>query len=884
MTPLRTTCPYCGVGCGVSIVDGRPQGDIDHPANAGRLCSKGAALGETLDLPGRLLRPVVHGRETGWDEALDVIAAAFTRIRETAGPDAIALYVSGQFLTEDYYVANKLMKGFIGSTNIDTNSRLCMSSSVAGHVRAFGEDVVPGCYEDLDEADLAVLVGSNMAWCHPVLHQRLMAARDARGTQIVAIDPRRTATATAADLHLPVKPGADVALFSGLLVHLADTGQVDRDWIDAHVSGFDEALAAAQRIAPDLAAVAASTDLPSKDIEAFYHLFARTRRSVTLYSQGVNQSVAGADKVNAILNCHLATARIGRPGMGPFSLTGQPNAMGGREVGGLANQLAAHMSFTSEDTERVGRFWNAPRMATRPGYTAVDLFRAVEDGRVQAVWIAATNPAVSMPDAGRVREALARCPLVIVSDAWPTDTTEFADVILPAASWAEKDGTVTNSERRISRQRAFRPAPGEAKPDWWMFAEVARRMGWAGQFAYDGPADIFREHAALSAFENDGSRLFDIGGLADLDARGYACLEPIRWPCRRDGFSASARLFAGGTFPTADGRGRMVPLASASPGQQKGRSLTLNTGRVRDQWHTMTRTGLVPRLMAHTPGPSLTICPADAEARGIVDGGLVRIESEQGSVVLRAVVDDGLRPGDVFAPMHWSDQFCSSGPVDRLVHPLTDPVSGQPDLKGTGVEVYAEAEAWRGLLVRRHGSAPTLQDGVYWSCSPIDGGRRWELSGTAPLPEAADIAALARRLMGLPDEAELASYTDTRKSVFRFAGLLEGTLDACLFIAVPGTPPPDTARAERLLGQEVDGPARLSLLAGLEGAARPAGKTVCSCFSVGEAEILEVATARGIRTTAQLGDALGAGTNCGSCLPELRKLLGNCAGSRPEAA
>src|SRR6185437_15053251 len=353
----RTTCPYCGVGCGVAVMDGMPRGDETHPANFGRLCSKGAALKDTLALPDRLIAPTIDGKETSWDAALGLIAGEFSRIRESYGPDAIAFYVSGQFLTEDYYVANKLMKGFIGSGNIDTNSRLCMSSSVAGHVRAFGEDVVPGCYEDLEEADLVVQVGSNMAWCHPVLYQRLMGSRERRGTKIVTLDPRRTAAAETADLHLALAPGSDVLVWSGLLVWLADHDALDRDWIARHVSGFDETLAAAR--------------LKSEDLRAFYDLFARTERVVTLYSQGVNQSSSGTDKVNAILNCHLATGRIGRAGMGPFSLTGQPNAMGVREVGGLANQLAAHMGFSQEDVERVGRFWNASRMATRPGLKAV---------------------------------------------------------------------------------------------------------------------------------------------------------------------------------------------------------------------------------------------------------------------------------------------------------------------------------------------------------------------------------------------------------------------------------------------------------------------------------------------------------------------------------
>ncbi len=404
MSSVRTTCPYCGVGCGVlATADGVIAGDPEHPANFGRLCSKGAALGETLGSEGRLLQPHIAGRPASWEAALDTIADRFARTIAAHGPDAVALYVSGQFLTEDYYVANKLMKGFVGSANIDTNSRLCMASSVAGHQRAFGADVVPGVYEDWDEADLVILVGSNAAWCHPVLFQRLIAARAQRGTRVIVIDPRRTATCEGADLHLALRPGSDVALFAGLVVHLADAGTVATTWVEQHTSGFAAALATARQTAGTVGAVAAITGLPEADIAAFYDDFARTERVMTVYSQGVNQSSSGTDKVNAIINCHLTTGRIGRPGMGPFSVTGQPNAMGGREVGGLANQLAAHMPFDDPAApDRVRRFWRAPRLATRPGLKAIDLFDAVLDGRVKALWMElVTVPSFSLSKPAR---------------------------------------------------------------------------------------------------------------------------------------------------------------------------------------------------------------------------------------------------------------------------------------------------------------------------------------------------------------------------------------------------------------------------------------------------------------------------------------------------
>jgi len=857
------------------VVDGVPKGDSAHPANFGRLCSKGAALKDTLALPDRLTVPMMHGQEATWDQALGHIAAEFSRIRAEHGPEAIAFYVSGQFLTEDYYAANKLMKGFIGAGNIDTNSRLCMSSSVAGHVRAFGEDVVPGCYDDLEEADLVIQVGSNMAWCHPVLYQRLMAARDKRGTKIICIDPRRTATAETADLHLGLAPGSDVMLWSGLLAYLANHDALDKDWIARHVSGFEESLEAAQNAAPSIAFVAAACGLRVEDVRNFYEMFTTTERVVTLYSQGVNQSSSGTDKVNAILNCHLATARIGRSGMGPFSLTGQPNAMGGREVGGLANQLAAHMGFAPQDVDRVGRFWRSPGMAKSPGLKAVDLFDAVHDGRVKAVWIAATNPADSMPRAGKVREALKKCPLVIVADAWPTDTTALAHIVLPAASWAEKDGTVTNSERCISRQRAFRAAPGQARPDWWMFTEIGRRMGGSEAFAWADPADVFREHAALSEFENDGARVFNLGGLADISDAAYDDLPPMQWPVPRPGQGVTGpRLFARGGFSTPDGKARMVPLTIRAEDDVDGSLLTLNTGRIRDQWHTMTRTGRVPHLMTHVAAPSLAMHPREAALRGISHGSLARIESDDDSVVMRVTLDEGVRPGDVFAPMHWTDQFTSSGPIDRLVHAKTDPVSGQPDLKGTRVKVSGIVECWRGHLLRMSGGEPELSEALWWSKAPVTNGFAFELAGWNPLQQEVHSEGVLRRLLRISADAELVSYSDPRKAMFRYAGILHGQLAACVFFGPAGADFTGVEQAKALLGKEISPMERIALLAGTNGKnAKASGKTVCSCFSISEEAILAAVQAEGLTTPAQIGARLKAGTNCGSCIPELKKLL-----------
>ena len=563
---VKTTCPYCGVGCGViATPDGRGgasvAGDPEHPSNFGRLCSKGSALGETLDPASRLLYPKLHGERVGWNEALDYVSNGFASTIERYGPSATAFYLSGQLLTEDYYVPNKLMKGFIGSANVDTNSRLCMSSSVSGHKRAFGSDTVPGCYEDLDEGDLFVLVGSNAAWCHPILFQRMVKAQEDHHAMIITIDVRKTSTAENAGQHLSIASGQDSTLFSGLLVYLVDNGHLDHAYMARYTENFGASLAAARAIAPNIAETALRTRLSIDDVTRFFRKFAATERVVTLYSQGVNQSSQGTDKVNAIINCHLATGRIGKPGMGPFSLTGQPNAMGGREVGGLSNQLAAHMSFTAGDLDRVTRFWKAPNMAQRPGLMINDMVKAIDAGEIKALWILGTNAAVSLPQSLDVRAAFRKLDLFVVSEVVSSNDTlnSGAMVHLPAQAWSEKNGTVTNSERRISRQRQFGEPFGEAMPDWWAVKEVARRMGFRG-FDYENVSEVFAEHARLSGFENDGTRDFDIGAFGDIDEASYADMPPVQWPMPMHR-AGTKRFFAGGDFFTPNRKGQFVAVA-----------------------------------------------------------------------------------------------------------------------------------------------------------------------------------------------------------------------------------------------------------------------------------------------------------------------------------
>ncbi len=874
MTGTHSTCPYCGVGCGVvAMPDDTIKGDALHPSNRGRLCSKGAALAATLDDATRLTVPGVNGKPATWDTALDLVAETFRSAIAQHGPDSVAFYVSGQCLTEDYYVANKLMKGFIGSANIDTNSRLCMASSVAGHVRAFGEDVVPGVYEDWEEADLVVLVGSNAAWCHPVLHQRLAAARAAHGTQVVVIDPRRTATAEAADLHLPIAPGTDVALFNGLFAHLARTGRTDTDWVARHATGLDQALQAAAD--PSIEATAAECGVDPELIESFFDLFAQTDRTMTVYSQGVNQSSTGTDKVNAIINCHLLTGRIGRPGTGPFSVTGQPNAMGGREVGGLANQLAAHMKFDDPaDRAALQSFWQSPTLAPKPGLKAVELFDAVLDGRIKALWVMATNPAASLPRAGRVRDALDACPFVVVSDCWPTDTTARAHVVLPAAAWGEKDGTVTSSERRISRQRPFRPAPGQARPDWWQLAEVGRRMGWADAFAWQTPAQVFKEHAALSAHANEGRRVFDIGAVAGIDEAGYAALQPFRWPLPAGAATEAGRLFAQGGFPTPDSKARFVPVRTQDPPAAAKGGLLLNTGRVRDQWHTMTRTGLAPSLLSHTPEPMLAINPLDAARIGLAQGDLARVATEHGEVLLRADLRHAQRHGDVFAPMHWTDLFASTGPVARIVSAKLDPVSGQPEMKATPATVTLAKAHFHGLLLRRSGGP--LPASCHWVRVPVPEGQMYRLAGLAPMPSGTDLTRFAAALLDLPNGTDWLEMADRRRGILRIAAVSDGALEACLFLASDPSALPQEAAVTAMLGAPVPDAARARILSGrMYAATANEGPKVCACFGVTRDAIRHAVATHHLETVQQIGARLRAGTNCGSCVPELQEILRN---------
>jgi assimilatory nitrate reductase catalytic subunit len=890
----NTTCPYCGVGCGIKAKVNQTTrsvniiGSDQHPANYGRLCSKGSALGHTIDLNGRLLEPEVNGQQVDWDTALNTVANGFSDIIKQHGPDAVAFYVSGQLLTEDYYVVNKLMKGYIGSGNIDTNSRLCMSSSVVGHKRAFGLDTVRRCYDDFHQAELITLVGSTTAWCHPVLFQRIKQYKqDNPNVKVVVIDPRKTQTCDIADLHIPLNLGTDVWLFNGLLSALNSQNKINQEYVDQHCQGFETSLQAAQQSSGDIIALAETLGVPEQDLQLFFDLFSQTEKSVTLYSQGVNQSSSGTDKVNSIINCHLATGRIGKPGMGPFSMTGQPNAMGGREVGGLANTLAAHMDFNEDSIDRVQRFWDAPNMATQPGLMAVDMFDAIDAGKIKAVWIMATNPVVSLPNADKVKTALEKCDLVVVSDCIAdTDTTRLANVKLPATGWSEKDGTITNSERRISRQRGLFPKAGNAKHDWWIINEVAKRMGFESGFSHKNQAEIFREHAALSAFENsttDGHRLrdFDLENLQSLSDQDYETLEPIQWPVNSEFPEGRERFFAQGGFFTPNRKANLLALIPKLPINLPSNDypLRLNTGRIRDQWHTMTRTALASQLNQHISEPFVEVNIENARALNIQSNELVRVKSKWGEMLGRAIINENCKPDTLFAPMHWTQVLSKKGRINAVVNPEVDPFSKQPESKHTPVNLSKYSAQWHGFVLSRNPiDWPELD---YIVSAKGSQHNRLEFAHSEAFK---DPIKTILNWLGFNSEAhitqqglELLSYQDAESGLYRFALTDQnGALQTVIMIAPSQNLPERTWLATQFEKETLDKRARNALLSGYAPAGEDIGRIVCACFSVGE-KTIQKSVQGGCCSAEAVGAELKAGTNCGSCVPEIKEIIAKAA-------
>ncbi|MFN9726917.1 molybdopterin-dependent oxidoreductase [Acidovorax sp.] len=929
MQETPSTCPYCGVGCGVIIQTEGAQitgvrGDPSHPANFGRLCTKGSTLHLTAASPvtvqSRLLQPLRRSqrgetaRPVTWDAALTVAADQFARTIAQHGPDAVGLYVSGQLLTEDYYVFNKLAKGLIGTNNIDTNSRLCMSSAVAGYKQTLGADAPPACYDDVNHAQCLFIVGSNAAWAHPVLFRRIEDARAANpAMKIIVADPRRTDTAGMADLFLPIQPGSDVMLFNGMLHLMLWEGWIDAVYIDAHTTGFAELKALVRDCTPGR--VAQVCGISEADLTTAARWFAQSKATLSLYCQGLNQSSSGTAKNASLINLHLATAQIGKPGAGPFSLTGQPNAMGGREVGGLANLLSAHRDLANPGHRaEVAALWGVADVPSQPGKTAVEMFQAAADGEIKALWIACTNPAQSMPDQATVRRALQRAEFVVVQEAFATaETCAYADLLLPATTWGEKTGTVTNSERRISRVRPAVPAPGQTRHDWAIAVQFAHRLEarlrpsaptlfpYATDTAEAGAEAIWNEHR-----ESTRGRDLDITGLSWelLETAG-----PQQWPLPEGSTTGKARLYEDGVFPTADGRARFAAHAwqpTAEPRESRY-PFSLTTGRLRDQWHGMTRTGTLGRLFGHVAEPSLQMHPQDMQRRQLASGDLVQVTSKRGSIVVPVQADTSLGLSQVFMAMHWGSEFLSgmSSTGERLagVNALTTsafcPTSKQPELKHAAVKVLRAELPWTLLamawlpaenaLATRQALSALMAQFPFATCVPFGNHAALDATGRercgvllrAAAHEASSDALLSHieSLLGMAGPDTL-RYADKKRGQRRAARLARQGDDTRLEgIVLAG----DT-RAEgwlkTLLQEELPAQTygRLLLVPGATApvAVQSRGKPVCSCLNVTDTAIAAtLAQCQGTDDDrlAQLQGQLRCGTQCGSCLPELKRMV-----------
>ena len=956
----RSTCPYCGVGCGVIIESEGVQitgvrGDPEHPANFGRLCSKGSTLALTatsaVTRQTRLLQPMRRAQRheapqpLAWDSALDLAAQGFARIIGEHGPDSVGFYLSGQLLTEDYYVFNKLAKGLIGTNNLDTNSRLCMSSAVAGYKQTLGADAPPACYDDLAHAQCIFIVGSNTAFAHPILFRRIEDAKAANpALKIICCDPRRTDTAEIADLYLPLQPGTDVALFNGMLHIMLWEGWTDNAFMAAHTSGFEALKATVRDYTPEI--VSETCGLKKDDLLSAARIFATSAATVSLYCMGLNQSSHGTDKNAALINLHLATGHIGKPGAGPFSLTGQPNAMGGREVGGMANLLSGHRDM-GNPTHRaeVAALWGVESVPDQPGATAIEMFQAAADGQIKALWIACTNPAQSLPDQATVRRALERAELVVVQEAFATTATcAYADLLLPASSWGEKMGTVTNSERRISRVRAAVTAPGEARHDWAIAVEFAQRLQALlkpGKAAALFPYSISEPAAGVETIWNE-HRESTRGRDLDITGMSYAMLDaaPQQWPLKTGETTGKARLYEDGVFATPDGRARFVNTAykAVAEPRQPRFPFSLTTGRLRDQWHGMSRTGTLGRLFGHVAEPSLQMNASDMARRLLKDGDLVHVTSRRGSIVVPLQASPEVAVSQAFIAMHWGEEYLSglSNTGERLpgVNALTNsdycPSSKQPELKHTAVKILKAELPWTLLamawlpfgdsLAAREQLKPLMKRFAFASCVPFSnntplvaqpGSAQIERMGVlfrAASHEAPAEGVLAdiERILGL-DSADSLHYVDKKKGQRRAARLqrLDDRADLMGFLLAGDTSA--EAWIKTLLQDELPAQAygRLLLLPGAKApvALQSRGKLVCTCLKVTDAaieahlEALQQEPALGQSGAGYLASeddrlvslqkTLQCGTNCGSCLPELKRMVRNAcsaglAGAQPK--
>ncbi len=922
----RSTCPYCGVGCGVIIESVGNQitgvrGDPDHPANFGRLCTKGSSLHLTASAPitqqARLLHPMrrVHRKEkpqrVSWDEAMGFAVESFAQVIREHGPDAVGFYISGQLLTEDYYVFNKLAKGLIGTNNVDTNSRLCMSSAVAGYKMTLGADAPPNCYEDVDHAQCIFIVGSNTAWAHPILFMRIEEAKAANpAMKIIFCDPRRTDTAEIADLYLPIQPGTDVMLFHGMLHIMLWEGWTQPGYMAAHTTGFEALKATVRECTPDL--VAQTCGLRKEDLYEAARLFATSASTLSLYCQGLNQSSSGTSKNAALINLHLATGHIGKPGAGPFSLTGQPNAMGGREVGGLANLLSAHRDMANPaHRAEVAALWGLPTVPDKPGKTAVEMFQAAADGEIKALWIACTNPAQSMPDQATVRRALERAGVVVVQEAFSTTATcDYADLLLPATTWGEKTGTVTNSERRISRVRPAIEKPAETRHDWAIAVEFGQRLerklrlGLSTLFPYPladesrGAENIWNEHR-----ESTRGRDLDITGMS------YQMLDikPLQWPMPTGATQGKARLYEDGIFPTADGKARFAnvvyrPLAEV---RESRYPFSLTTGRVRDQWHGMSRTGTIGRLFGHVAEPSVQMNPQDMSRRSLKEGDLVHLTSKRGSIVVPVQASQEVALSQAFMAMHWGSEFLggrsSTGEPLAGVNALTTsaycPSSKQPELKHAAVKVLKAELPWsllavgwlpeaQALHVRRE-LQQLMARFPYASCVPFGRERAGVLFRAAAYEAPPDdLVEQIEALLGAAG-ADALRYADRRKGQRRAVKLERHGDEVRLEAFVLAGDTSAEAWIKTLLQDELPAQAygRMLLVPGAKApvAVQARGRQVCTCFNVTEPEINKyLAGVDGTETNqlAALQTELKCGTNCGSCVPELKRLVRSAIGLR----
>jgi ferredoxin-nitrate reductase len=710
---IKTTCSYCGVGCGIIVkkdINNKVfvEGDKEHPVNKGMLCSKGMNLHYVAnDTSDRILYPEMrwsrsHPRErVSWDTALDRAANVFKSIIKKHGPDSVAFYVSGQSLTEEYYIANKLTKGFLGTNNIDTNSRLCMSSAVVGYKKTFGEDSVPVSYEDIELADCFLITGANPAWCHPILFRRIEKHKEENPhVKIIVIDPRKTDSANFADLHLQLLPGTDVVLQNAIGRCLYKSGLIDDDFIKNHTQGFDEYKKVI--LATSLSKASKICRVPEKDIKKAAIMIGLSKGFISMWAMGLNQSIIGTDKNTSLLNLSLITGQVGKPGSGPFSLTGQPNAMGGREVGGMANLLAVHKDLNNEEHRReVAEFWGVDKISPKPGLTATEMFDALESGQLKAIWIACTNPLVSLPNSHQIEKAMANAKFVVVQEiSHKADTLEYADLVLPAAAWLEKEGTMTNSERRISYLPKEIEAPGEARPDVEIFCDFAQRMGFRG-FNFNSAEEIYDEYAAMTKGTN-----------IDVSFLNYERLKnegTFQWPVNEYRHKGTPRLFADKKFYTPSQKAIFnIPssIENTSLKTSEKYPLILTTGRVRDQWHTMTKTGKVSRLKTHYPKPVLEINLVDAFLNNIKDGDITEIKSENGVVRVRAKITDAIKKGVVFLPMHWGKVLQSTlNRANNLTHTRVDPISKEPDFKFTAVSVSKYKKPKEKIIVVGAGAA-----------------------------------------------------------------------------------------------------------------------------------------------------------------------------------